>query len=299
MQDLGTLGGPNATAFVINERGHVTGSSYTNDTPNAVVDMCGGNLPTQDPFLWKNGRMIDLGSLGGTCGFPSLINNRDQIVGQSDMAGDVYFHPFLWDDGILSDLGTFGGHYGQAIWLNDAGQVVGWATNQGDQAMFAALWRDGEMINLGTVPGDDCSTADGINARGQVVGASQACDGSVFHAFLWEHGGPMVDLNTLIPSDSPLLLRAAYNINDRGEIAGIARLKSDFNKHRAFLLIPDGSCGVDCEERLPGSQNGAAATTQNVAARQKSTDSAAHTANQLRPLSRRYHTPVRSNVPSE
>jgi probable HAF family extracellular repeat protein len=146
MRDLGTLGGPDATSYVVNESGHATGASYTNSTPNPIADSCGHNVPTQDPFLWKNGRMIDIGSLGGTCGFPSFINNRDQVVGQSDLAGDVYFHPFLWDRGILSDLGTFGGNYGQAIWINDAGEAVGWATNQADQASFAALWSKGVIV---------------------------------------------------------------------------------------------------------------------------------------------------------
>src|SRR5450755_1032141 len=103
MQDLGTLGGPEATAYVINERGQVTGGSYTNSTPNAVSDSCGQNVPTFDPFVWENGKLIDLGTLGGTCGFGSTINNRGQVVGQSDLAGDVYFHPFLWDRGKLTD----------------------------------------------------------------------------------------------------------------------------------------------------------------------------------------------------
>jgi len=40
------------------------------------------------------------------------------------------------------------------------------------------------------------------------------------HAFLWENGGPMVDLNTLIPAGSSLQLVFAFAINDRGEIVG-------------------------------------------------------------------------------
>jgi len=53
--------------------------------------------------------MADLGTLGGTMGFATAINNRGQVVGQSNMAGDQTAHPFLWGRGKLKDLGTLGG----------------------------------------------------------------------------------------------------------------------------------------------------------------------------------------------
>ena len=47
----------------------------------------------------------------------------------------------------------------------------------------------------------------------------------------------MVDLNTLIPPSSALHLGIAYDINDRGEIAGIGTLAS--GEVHAFLLVPN------------------------------------------------------------
>ena len=129
MQDLGTLGGPDANASFINEGGQVTGSSLTNSTPNPVLDSCGSfatPFPTQGPFFWEHGDMTDIGTLGGTCGFPLAFNNRGEVVGQSDLAGDLTFHPFLWTktQGI-QDLGTLGGDTGTTEWINDAGDIVG------------------------------------------------------------------------------------------------------------------------------------------------------------------------------
>jgi probable HAF family extracellular repeat protein len=90
MQDLGTLGGPDSVGLYVNERGQVAGVSYTSFTPNP-----GTGIPTQDSFLYENGKMLDLGSLGGTAGWPSGLNNRGQVTGQSNVADDVHFHAFL------------------------------------------------------------------------------------------------------------------------------------------------------------------------------------------------------------
>jgi len=253
MRDLGTLGGTDANALIVNDCGQVTGWSFTNLAPST---NCFFPLTT-DPFLWENGTMTDLGTLGGTCGFPNWLNNQGDVVGQSNLAGDSAFHPFLWRRGRIRDLGTLGGNFGSALSISEARGIVGWATTPGDQAVHGFLWKRDRMSDLGVISGTLCSKAYAVNSKREVVGSSDDdCFGANAHAFLWEGGGPMVDLNSLIPPGSSLELTFAYAINDRGEIVGSGVPPGCAPKDvgicgHAYVLIPCGE-GEDCGNSAAG-----------------------------------------------
>ena len=101
--------------------------------------------------------------------------------------------------------------------------------------------------DLGAIPGlTDRSIAWGINSKPQIVGISISCDFSVVDAFLWENGGPMVDLNTLSAPESTLHLFQALSINERGDISGLGVLPS--GDIHAFLLIPCGRGSLACRD---------------------------------------------------
>jgi probable HAF family extracellular repeat protein len=251
MEDLGTLGGPDALGFYINEMGQVAGVSYTNANPESLT-----GVPEVHPFLWHSGEMKDLGSFGGA-GIPFLttsingMNNRGQVIGALPLPGDQILDPFVWDGTKLIDMATqgTGGSFFDANVINDAGMVAGGAAFP-NRPNDAALWKDGVATDLGFLAGDCYSEAWSINNRGQVGGVSVSCDGNVWRAFLWEDGS-MIDLNSVIPAGSNLQLVYAVGINDRGEIAGNGVLPGastappdQDTMSRAFVLIP-------CDEGHP------------------------------------------------
>jgi hypothetical protein len=94
----------------------------------------------------------------------------------------------------------------------------------------------------------------------QIVGISEnrqpSCVGSFdsgARGFLWEGGGPMVDLNPLIENPSGLHVYQALYISDTGQIYAQA-VDAQSNNH-AVVLVPDGNCGSECKRRISESEN--------------------------------------------
>jgi probable HAF family extracellular repeat protein len=253
MQDIGTLGGTDAEALFINERGQIVGQSYTVDSIPPPNVHCTDTPLTLHAFFWENGNMVDLGTLGGSCSFAYGLNGNGQVVGQATLAGDEQDHPYIWEHGKMKDLGALGGTYGYASWLNDLGEVVGAASNEGDQALLAFRWKDGAMTKLGVLSGNACSVSDAINGTGQVVGGSgineaaffPVCTDSVEHAFLWENDR-MIDLNSFVPKSSELTLNEAVFINHNGAISGFGTLPN--GDQHVFVLVPCERGEDACEE---------------------------------------------------
>jgi probable HAF family extracellular repeat protein len=233
MRDIGTLGGPDSVVTMLNARGQLTGSSYTDSTPNAST-----GIPTMHPFLWSRGRMQDLGTLGGTRATAAWINDRGQVAGNSNLVGDRVRHPYLWDPNRgMQDLGTLGGDSGFANWVNDKGDVVGSADLPGSQARHGFLWTHGKMRELPPVGEAPCSDATAINDSGVAVGGTEDCHFNSIAAIVWRHGSA-TDLNTLIAPTSTHLTKALY-ISERGEIVGQSVLAN--GDGHMFLLIPKTS----------------------------------------------------------
>jgi probable HAF family extracellular repeat protein len=246
LRDLGTLGGNDAAAQAINEKGEVAGLSYTGTEINDTT-----GLPTVHPFIWRNGAMQDLGSLGGTLSTPAsfafgpfgkFLNERGEVAGTSTLPGDETFHAFFWDKHGMIDLGTLGVRNSEAFFISDKGEVLGrFEVSLTPVVRHGFLWEKGHMTDLGAAAPCKRSSPLSINSGGQIVGDIGACtdnpsDPNYFSAFYQEKGKPPVDIHSLIIPPSPIHLEDAGCINERGEISG-GGFDADGRMH-AVLLVP-------------------------------------------------------------
>jgi len=253
--DIGApgLGGPNSIAFGDNERFQSAGEAETSTSDPNDEDFCGfGTHLTCSPFLWQNGEMIQLPTLGGNNGVAMAISDRGEVAGFAENSTPdtgcpapqvLHFMPVVWKNGAIHKLPTFGGDPdGVAQQINDNGEVVG---GSGTCATFnpnflynlvpvhALLWEKGKAIDLGNLGGKSGQAggniAYDINNQGQVVGNSDLRGDKTFHAFLWTRKTGMQDLGTL-PGD---VASFSISINDAGSAVG-GSLDAKFNP-RAFL----------------------------------------------------------------
>jgi len=243
MFDLGTLGGTSTFPSNMNNSGEIVGSSATSITPGPF------GAPPQAPFLWRNGEMLNLGTLGGKFGSGAAINEQGDVVGASSIAPQPFAcqfyylssgcHAFFWSHGRMKDLGTLGGSSSAAEEINNCGEAAGFSAIPGDAFFHAFAWKHNTMIDLGTIGADNYSRAFGMNDKGQIVGQSWLWDGQntvASHAFLWNGGGSMIDLNTLVTNHTDLDLTEANAITDRGWIVANGHLAN--GDLRAAVLVP-------------------------------------------------------------
>jgi probable HAF family extracellular repeat protein len=246
IHDLGTLGGTDSVVYQANASGQAMGISFTDDT---VHNSTG--LPTTHPFLWDHGKLLDIGSLGGSFSEAYGLNGQGEEVGFSFLDGDTQLHPFLWNRGVLTDLGTLGGDNGEAWAINDRGHIVGRADLSGSQTHHAFLWRDHQMIDLGTPHGNPCSNGETINIHDQVVGDSGEC-GVGGDPYLWENG-EIVALSDLIVPGSDRFVFDAFQINDLGEIVSLCATPDGY-VHVCLLMPINNDTVVPAESSVPSQQ---------------------------------------------
>ena len=199
-------------------------------------------------------RCLDIGSFGGTCGVAIFINDRGQVVGTSNLAGNETHRAFLWTrEAGMKDLGTLGGINAEADWISDSGLVVGRAdVSTQNTNHHAFLWKNDVMTDLGVLDPWPCSTALSVNSKGQVIGDTGICGAGGGPNFYSQDGQQMVDINSLVLPGSDLQIVDLFSINERGEIAGGAALPN--GDEHAIVLVPANAEEIAAAEALNASR---------------------------------------------
>ena len=250
MSALPRVGGNNGQASAINNGGEVVGFAETANT-----DPTCPPAPTMSPVLWEKGQAQPLPLIGtDPDGFANGINDQGTAVGYSGSCIAAK-HAVMWKNNtafVLQDLG--GTRSNVAFAINNLGQIAGKVRSADGTTFVAALWQpDGTLINLGILPGDYAAFATGINNLGQVVGNNFDSSFNWSHGFIWQNG-VMTDLNTLIPADSNLFVISASNINERGQISGMATVLTGPHAGdiHAYLATPvNASVGTSVADVAP------------------------------------------------
>ena len=248
-RDLGTLGGPNSSVqwHGQNDRGTIVGISELRATdPLGEAWSCSAFFPSVTHhvcrgFVWEDGVMTRLPTLGGHNGYATGVNNRGQVVGWAETRVHdptcnrpqvLQFRAAIWESarGRTTPLRPLpGDSTSAATAINDLGQVVG-ISGECDVAVgrfsarHAVLWDHGRVTDIGNLGGTSWHTPTAINQGGDIVGFSNpdlpgdAAGEFLAHAFLRVAGRRIRDLGTLAGDETS----QALGINARRQVVGVS-----------------------------------------------------------------------------
>jgi probable HAF family extracellular repeat protein len=234
----------------INDAGEVGGTSRRDGAINALA------------WVWRDGQLHDLGTLGGEMSGAQGINNNGQITGWSYPAEPGVFGPFLQDAQGMRRIGRAAlGHSATADDINDDAVIVGdnqyFTTSHGRAILATEQLGSFEIGTLGGLS----SAAHAVSNDGVVVGVSdtgptfaediggQEVTSWVSHGFIWRDG-VMKDLGTL-PGHN---FSTATDVNIAGDVVGASWIdsKSDpANPRRRAVTWLQGAAAADLNDLVP------------------------------------------------
>ena len=239
-----------SSASALNGAGQVAGqSSY----------YVGGTNQGSRAFLWSNGTMTNLGSLGGSSSVAIALNDSGQVVGNSSVAGNATQHAFLYNAGTMFDLHAFlptGWTFSNANAINAWAQVAGYGAHNGNAEVFLitlhpdwqggngnwdnpGTWNFGGLGAMGFTPGLPHDVSINPSGSATVTGSASALVNSLKVG--GDNPGQIVTLNLNGGSTSSI---AYTQINGSGIVSGNGRLDGN------VVVQPGGQIRVNSGEYM-------------------------------------------------
>jgi len=266
--------GPNSLPELVakpNDTGLLSGSSqdgkvdplneqWTGGVCDVFGDLCAGSQYELRGFVWRDGVMRPLPTLGGNNAAAfGVANSQGEVVGTAETALQdpncvstqvLDYKPVVWAPDRQGNYGIRelpewpGDRIGAGLGINVWGQVVGGSGPCGPPGggigvtNNALLWQHGTTINLGSLGGKCNNLATAINDRGQVAGLSDVSgndcrkvrtnnggaawmyNGSTAYHAFLWQNGVMTDLGTLPGDMPPDTFSYPEAINDAGQVVG-------------------------------------------------------------------------------
>ena len=216
-------------AMAINDSGVVAGvgSHYKGDCTDSY---CENWRPWNRAIVYKDGKTIDLGTLGGDTAIATGINNQGVVVGTSDAGSFPPSSVFIYANGTMQALGR---DSTEPVTINDASQIIG-TSYQRDPTTLAVkyeawLYDHGNFASLGLA--GESNIALDLNNAGQVIGKNKS---DSRYWLYWD--GKTIDLNTLL-SDEDWRITGVIDLNDQGQILATAARPDGGLSY--VLLTPD------------------------------------------------------------
>lgn len=209
-QSLGTLGGLSSVGYEMNASGTIVGDA---------MDGSGA----WRAFAWTStGGMVDLAPLAAVA-HARDVTDLGTITGFTGPGGALTVdRAFRWSptSGFV-DLGIPGGFKNsRGLGINSAGQVCAFSQNSTGTVGAWVRYTDGAGWQYLLTNAGKANTPWKLNDFAQVVGETHQDSGALHRAAIYTDGIGIQDLNQLVDPAEGWLLRAAFDINERGQIVG-------------------------------------------------------------------------------
>jgi len=240
-------GDASSVGLGIDDGGVVGGQSFTN----------GG--PSRAGFIWSaSGGPTSIRSMLEVDAIIDLPNSKTgpTVAGTSTLLDEAVILDDVTGAPNIQDLGPGGGDESSALAINHLGHVCGSLID--NNTLMGMFWEPGNFVFMGT-GGTLYSTGLSINDGDQAVGiigsapvgmarlqkrllthkpslAVPRVINNSDRAMIWTFKMGIIDLNTIVDSNSSWTLSSANGINNKGEIVGTAFDQNQVNK--AYILEP-------------------------------------------------------------